>query len=448
MGSIVAAIPFFRGEYKSNESPTDWLKRLIMAAPPTWSDRQRIERFGVQCAGGSQAEEWFLTLDATMKASWDDFQDAFLKRWPPPVIERLRAITLDENDIGVLVEGENGQEWGHVHWATRVFHTAQTLGDVNCLLVDVVLENTPDIMRELIGDMFHTWTDFLTAVSNVSTSQLSRLKAKGTAEKELRDEVAQLKAHLQGLSLQSLTRPTQTMNIQPSSPAFRPTLGPMAYMLPTPAPRTAPSQSSTVPLPTPQPTFQTPAPNPFSQAATPMSRSNLFYRFQQPQTPSGPGRVSQVERLCLAAGYTNLPHHPTTEAGRQAYNKQVTDWLAQHGTETVPNTTRPFPLMPGTSPLGSRECFGCGTVTFPGHRSDDCPNPNLPAQEKWWREIVSGLVNRALRGNSLAPPGTPVQYVATTQYQSYYNAQSDPYQYAYIEPLPDSPFQGNRSGLQ
>ncbi|KIJ15367.1 hypothetical protein PAXINDRAFT_11910 [Paxillus involutus ATCC 200175] len=275
--------PLFRGEYENNKSPTDWLKRLILSFNSSWSDSTQISKFELNCAGGSQAEDWYLNLDPGDKVSWHDFQTVFHKRWPPPVVIRLSSAQKKE-----------------------------------CLKAIILKEE--DIHR----------------VPN-----------------------------------------------------------PVTYTPPPPALRQVQAA---------QP-FQTPSPNPLNQPST-IPRTGLFYGHQQPpQTPS-PNRPTQNERLRAAASYSTLPHHPNTQAGHQAYNKQVSDWFNQHGADTTPNTTRPFPLKPGMSPMGSRECFKCGIVTFPGHRGDECPNPNLPIQEKHWREIVLGLVrnNWSNRTNANATP--------------------------------------------
>ncbi|KIJ11433.1 hypothetical protein PAXINDRAFT_15642 [Paxillus involutus ATCC 200175] len=200
-------------------------------------------------------------------------------------------------------------------------------------------------------------------------------------------------------------------------------------------------------LPQPQ-LSQMPGTDLFMQLGS-TGRSNPYYRYwQQPQDP-GASRMShlQNERARLAATYTNLPHHPDTESGRQAYNKQVSDWLAQHGTSATPDSTKPFPLKPGTAPLASRECFGCGTNIYPNHRSNQCPSLNLPIQEKQWREAVSSAVGRALR-TAIQAPGTLVQYVAPMQHQTYHHfPDNEHYHYEDFDIPPDNSFLGNGNGL-
>ncbi|KIJ08797.1 hypothetical protein PAXINDRAFT_18092 [Paxillus involutus ATCC 200175] len=434
MTSTIPPITIFHREYEGNENPSDWIRRLMMSFPTSWTDTERIERFEMQCATSSQAAQWFSALPGIDKISWQDFLIAFNLRWPPPIVipltaaqkkDRLRAITLKEEDIGVMTDGENGSqpEWGHIRWARHVARTAQTLGDINCQLVDVVLDNMPDILQELIGDSFVTWNDFLIAIANVPHSQLVRLWTCQTADKELQAKLDQLQAQVDGLTTQSASRSNITSN-NPTSAPYR-------------------SFSRTQPVGN--------QPQPVQLPSGSMGRSNPYYGNRQQYQNPGIGRMSQLqaERIHLAAMHTNLLHHLNTEIGRQAYNKQISDWVTQHGANTVPDFSRPFLLKLRTAALGSRECFGCGTNTYPSHRSDQCPNPNLPTQEKQWREAVSGAVGRALRVATTAM-GTPVQYLTPTQYQTYQQPPIGQFHYPDFDfdVPPNASFSGNGNGLQ
>jgi hypothetical protein len=58
-----------------------------------------------------------------------------------------------------------------------------------------------------------------------------------------------------------------------------------------------------------------------------------------------------------------LPHHPNTPAGLIAYRAQIAVWHTANPNRK-PDEQHPYPLMPGTPPVGSRECWDCG---LPGH---------------------------------------------------------------------------------
>jgi len=53
------------------------------------------------------------------------------------------------------------------------------------------------------------------------------------------------------------------------------------------------------------------------------------------------------------------PPHPNTVAGWAAYEAEIENWNCNNYGRAV-NETRPYPLMPGTSLVVSREFFGCG----------------------------------------------------------------------------------------
>ncbi|KAJ7838545.1 hypothetical protein B0H13DRAFT_2367416 [Mycena leptocephala] len=81
--------------------------------------------------------------------------------------------------------------------------------------------------------------------------------------------------------------------------------------------------------------------------------------------------------------------------GRAEYVRRVTIW------ETAYAGTRPrlelvgYLLSPGTAAPGSGECFSCGKVTTPRHRSSECTAAKIPRKESMFR----GLVNKYIRTN-------------------------------------------------
>ncbi|KAH7918440.1 hypothetical protein BV22DRAFT_1134592 [Leucogyrophana mollusca] len=340
---VIPAQPSFRGE-----EPADWVRQFQLGLPNTWTAAEKIVCFGLQCAAGSAGETWFNGLDAAQKATWEAFMLAFNVRWLPPVAvqlsvaqqrERLRAIILKEDDIGAMIEDEHRQDWGHVRWACQVSRLAQGFGDNNCQHLDAVLSTVPYILRDQLTEQYNTWADFLADVNRVPTAQLNRVKERAASDRALREEVERIKDQLQSASLQANVR-QQASTPQLVNQAF----APVPTYRPLPRPPLPPNQfvqQTTIPmaqqpqaaLPQPQmqaypATPQTPVgQNPFTLGrTTPMSQANLFYSFrggQYPQMPSPNSRVNATDRLRVAAQYSTLIHHPDTEAGRQAYNKQV-----------------------------------------------------------------------------------------------------------------------------
>ncbi|KAG1856825.1 hypothetical protein C8R48DRAFT_674798 [Suillus tomentosus] len=456
MTTIPAVVPqpSFYGDYEKEEEPTNWIRKYQLSLPPSYSDVEKISRFELQCAAASPAEEWFTNLPSTDKTTWTNFLAAFKVRWPPPAHakltvaqkkERLKSVVLKEEEIGVMIEKDRGRDWGHVKWAKQVAQMALGFGDTQCHFLDVVLENTPEVLRDFLADHYATWADFKADVAKTSASQLIRAKQRVVNDRKLREDVDKLQTQTFNSRKAPAPSPQNAQSSFPLPPVYRygPRYAPNTNVTSQPAP---PYQTAPPALPNPQPpqpppamiTPQTPQ-NPFN-AATPVPRTNLFYGYRSgyPQTPSRGRGPSSTDRVRTAAQYAVLPHHPDSEAGRQAYAQQVQDWSTQHGTEAAPNMTRPYPLKPGTSPLGSRECFNCGLATTPSHQAHECQNTPIPMQEGRWREMVSRLVTR-----SLAPPQTPstpssIQYItpmtpqpAQTTTQQYYPSFYAPQQWQY-----------------
>jgi len=140
-----------------------------------------------------------------------------------------------------------------------------------------------------------------------------------------------------------------------------------------------------------------------------------------------------------------LPQHPNTEAGMAAYRAQVTEW---HRTNphSKPDEQHPYPLTPGSVPVGSRECWGCGMT---GHMSGPpmCGGLTLPKPERDWR-CIAGFITREYNKERLNYT-QPINYVSThyPQYTPYPNFGQYQHLYgksAYLEELDES--QGNAGG--
>ncbi|KAG2129030.1 hypothetical protein DEU56DRAFT_915345 [Suillus clintonianus] len=463
--TTVPVLPLLKGDYVGGEEPNEWMRQLDLNLPSTWNDAQKVEWFKRQCAPGSLAEAWYMSLSAAQTATWSDLETAFLVRWPPAIPlqltsaqkkERLKAVVLKEADIGMMIDDERGQEWGHVRWARQVQRLAQSFGDNTCQFLDVVLNGVPDLLRDQLSDTYTDWAAFLTGVNGVSINLLARARTRAAEEQAMREDIAQLKARLQPQQ-----QAPQTRSYPSNPPAYRPYPRPPnnpATMPSAPAPAMslhqqvnqgqpnfAPSMPYQAPSYQPQPS--TPGQNPFALTGA-VPSTNLFYRYQRfPQTPS---RSGAVDRIRMVAQYSMLQHFPDSESGRTAYSQQVKEWHEKHGADTMPHTGRPYHLKPGSAPLGSRECFTCGMITVPSHQAASCPNAPMIPQETKWREIVSGLVGRAIRGqNQPATPSTAVQYISSAPMppMNYYDPMGayQPYTTSYAEPQYD--YLGNGTGL-
>lgn len=456
--AAIAPQPSFYGDYENGEEPTNWIRKYQLSLPPSYSDADKISRFELQCAAASPAEAWFASLTAANTTSWSTFITAFKTRWPPPAQvalsvaqkkDRIRAVVLKDEEVGVMIEEDRGSEWGHVKWARKIVRMAQGFNDSQCHLLDVVLENTPEVLRDFLSDNYSTWADFEADVSKVSASHLLKAKQRLALEKKLREDVNKLQSQITSNEGKTTTTPpTQQTNqstFATPSPyrygyryAQTPQAPPPQLIQPSLSQLPHPPQ----PIPQPYPIIQnpqvpqTPQANTMFTTATPAARGNLFYGYRggYPQTPTRGRGGSLADRTRLAAQYATIPHHPDSDTGKQAYAQQVQEWHTAHGADAIPNSSRPYPLKPGTAPLGSRECFNCGLATAPTHQAYECNYPAVPAQETKWRETVSRLVSRTLATAPLTGTPANVQFVAPAPphtmsqmaYQ-YYAPPSDPY---------------------
>jgi hypothetical protein len=95
-------------------------------------------------------------------------------------------------------------------------------------------------------------------------------------------------------------------------------------------------------------------------------------------------------------------------AGRAEYARRVTIWEAAYAGMHPRLELVGYPLSPGTVAPGSGECFSCGKVTTPLHRSNKCTDTKIPRKEATFRS----LVNKYLRP-------TPVQVNAVADWMDF-----------------------------
>jgi hypothetical protein len=105
-----------------------------------------------------------------------------------------------------------------------------------------------------------------------------------------------------------------------------------------------------------------------------------------PQTPT-PNR-EQLTNLDLARkAIAASSIFPNTPEGRTNYAASLQAWeVVYPPTREADFTTAPYPLTPGTAPLGSRECYTCGVQ---GHITRDHdpaipPIPPVNTREQRW----------------------------------------------------------------
>lgn len=314
-----------------------------------------------ELAAGSHADEWFADLPSEDKADMMALKAAFLKHWPPvkkprwtraQQRERIRALVLNEEDVGKWVEDESGGDYGHIVWATKVMRLAMNMGDTEGRLIECVIEEAPAVLRNELEDEYEGWDEFVEAVRKVKVKKMLRNREAKRGEQELRREVAELRQQMGQLAVRHTPQ-----TYQPRAVVCTAGEGTMqAYW-------NQHAKTSAVPLA--------------------INRNVVV-----PRVP--------LTRAQILEKVSALPQRANTEVGRRLYEADVAVWHRTFGEGTAPALERPYPLKPGTTAVGSGECFSCGLVTDPPHVGSTCTTKEtLRPHETRWRQLVAGMLRRA-----------------------------------------------------
>ncbi|KDQ18420.1 hypothetical protein BOTBODRAFT_171262 [Botryobasidium botryosum FD-172 SS1] len=346
------------GDGRASEVPLDWLKRLALLTPGL-SEQQRIEAVGFGIASGSAAEEWWENeVTAADKVSWTTVRDAFRRKWP--LVARLQLTAqqrsgrlleqrLAEEDLGKTeLDSVMGVEVGKHVKWAARIRDLGEAVDTGGLLIRSVVEKTPPTLQALLTGTYTTWTELHDAIANILTATL--LERRKSEQKMVAME-AQLQQLMTQLSLQQQGGRT-----------------------------TAPSGSGA-------------------------------YRLKStPYAPSGLITTSSLVDREPCLEYRKGPF-PVTPAGAAEYQEAIAAYARKFG-DARPAPANPYPLSPGTSPLGSGECYRCGKAE-PHHTQSECRAPaQIPSLEREWRRHP---MHR--RGQRPFGQGTGVGAVFTTGWE-------------------------------
>ena len=402
-------IEMFRGSASGKEHAQNWLRKLkANKFTTTTSDADRIFILENHLEVGSRADQWFQAIPIADRVKWTVVEAKFTARWPAakkptPTRDELHVrftnITLGDHDLGKKVgDGEEeDQEWSHIDWAIRVRAAADDIGDPNGNMIPQAKANLPRTIRGLLpAGSDKDWDTFVEAVSLIEISKLL------DAVEDRRDIQDIKSIH------SAYTSPTPTPTPPtPSTPYRTPYRTAYQRLIPT-----TPSTPST-----PSPIQHTPSAPP---PTTPMNRNralpfasasssgSTLVHTQAPATPLSRSSSNETtfHKWATIAMANNQPFANTQE-GHAAYNKALSDWNAKYGIDAKADWhTWPVPLKPGTSPLGSSECYNCGIA---GHGRATCPNPlnSIPKREADWRARINGIVHpKRARFNQPESPGT------------------------------------------
>ena len=370
----------FHGD-KEDENPEDFL-RSFFRRMGTATDDVKKRQFRYFLQADSAADEWFDELPQEDKKDWDALEDAFNKRWPRKKAakktkeeyeEEITGLQLKMDDLGKKEKTAGRDVYSHIVWADKMATIVKGAKiEATTTYIGHVRKELPKLLREKVGTGHTDWTSFLQAVRDVD---VDHIRDGADLWKKERDEQDALKKRVQ--QLEKLTAsPTAPLRQQMTTFGIGNT-------------RAIPAQQS-------RQASVTPA-NPFTGNVG--GCGNLFQTSQTaapPQNNIPRPPATQADRAALLICLQKYPHHPDTEAGRQAHRAQQADWVKTHGPGTFVTESTPYPLRPGTLPVGSGECFTCGFTGHMGRRDGSTCGGNraLHPHEQTWRAIGSRILRQ------------------------------------------------------
>jgi hypothetical protein len=409
MSSTTTEDKLFRGDYSAGEKPHIWFRRLEGKFDEETKLATKLYRFAKNLEPGRPAETWYRALPAASTNTWDTLYQEFTTKWPLPAIvetsreellEKLNQTNLTTEDVGVMVERDGDKVYSHVVWAEEIRALIDILDDEKGYLIPQVRRGLPLAIRLILPTKLDTWNAFLTAIASLSMDRL--------ADQRENTEVIR-----EGI-LQTMGASTQRQYNVSAVPMKLPTTNfyPTVRLPPPYAPRTLAVQANLIP-PTPSTIRQTYT----TQQWTPRTPSTpVNQRFGHPiNTPSGsflstnstlhpnsifanqktstpqtptPNRTQITNQDLARKAIAVSSNFPNTSEGQANYLTALQAWeMVYPPAREVDFTTAPYPLTPGTDPLGSRECYTCG---IHGHitKDHDPTVPTVNVREQRWRAFI------------------------------------------------------------
>ena len=216
---------------------------------------------------------------------------------------------------------------GWAIWIGKIRWLSAQAKDREGALIGIMYENLPDILKKHMKPEYKDWDEFIKEVQDVKESDIWQ----------------SLKEDNRIVTLEwQLSEQSQHQFITPS--ASRPPLAPTSPTVPLRAMMSnfVVSRPSVVSQPS-NPTSQ--SNNPFLQGGT-MSSTNLFTGY------SAQHRLPAKRMSGLTTNTHRKLHHANTTLGWSAYEANKAEWIHIHSCKWGPDETCPYPLTPGTQPVG------------------------------------------------------------------------------------------------
>ncbi|KAF8804534.1 hypothetical protein BYT27DRAFT_7225232 [Phlegmacium glaucopus] len=348
--------PFHRD--KEDENPEDFLRAFFRQMGNSSDDIKKAQFPNYLQADGT-ADDWFIDLDDNEKKTWADIQEAFQKRWPRKKQVKKTVEEYEEEILGQKIATEDlakkekiaGREvYSHIAWADKIAKSVKGAKlDKTTTYIRQVRKDLPNILQEKIGTGHEDWDVFLQAVRDID---IDHIRDSMDIWNKMQAEQKAIERRIQILEtvLKSPTAPIQ-------------------------------QQLSTVAISRQSSANATSTNNPFKNngdgqgnlrfSTNPTTQHQNRPAFTNPRNPPTAKQKAELRALL-----STIPHHPDTQAGRQAYQAQQTKWARTYR----PNT----------------RCFTCGQIGHLGSRSgEDCQALGyrmLHPNEQRWRSICARIL--------------------------------------------------------
>lgn len=370
----------FHGD-KEDENPEDFL-RSFFRRMGTANDEVKKQQFRYFLQADSAADEWFEELPEKDKKDWNAIEAAFNKRWPRKKAakktaeeyeEEITGLRLKMEDLGKKEKTAGREVYSHIVWADKMATVVKGAKlETTTTYIGHVRKELPKLLREKVGAGYADWTTFLQAIRDVD---LDYIRDGVDIWRKEQNEQEALKKRVQ--QLEKLTAsPTAPLRQQMTT-----------FGIGNPPNTTQQLRQAIAPT------------NPFTGNSG--GRGNLFQATQTAPTTTSQNTnprpsATQADRVALLTCLQKYPHHPDTESGRQAHRAQQAEWAKTHGLNAFVTESTPYPLRPGTLPVGSGECFTCGFSGHMGRRDGSTCNGNraLHPHEQTWRAICSRILRQ------------------------------------------------------
>ncbi|RDX46162.1 hypothetical protein OH76DRAFT_1485752 [Lentinus brumalis] len=406
MASAPLPLLTFTGHRNVDEPRAFWHKFFQTCVQLRLDAKSKCEYFASTLELDSPAYTWFHTLPTATQNDYDQLKAAYETKYrttqKPDAMPDDDALEYLEKTFPVaatgLLEYDNKpneparrryRSWG------RDIAAAAHKQRIDSRVVSMLKKRVPKVLQEVIGKA-SSWDEFADAIEAADEERMkTRLEETARIERVEKQMEAMMKN--QGPSarereLEALIRKMSQISVTPQSVP----------------PRVAANTQTQYAPP--------------SQQQPPTTRTQSG---PTQTTNGGVGRAGTTPAdwpARLAALKLNARNpHPDTPDGKAAYYNDVKRWAERYGVGTRADEHKPYPLTPGTRPIGSGECWYCGRDWHGGNQSACIATP-VPIAEKEWRRLADSIlkntgtdttaVGRALR--QAAKDTTNVNFVDDT----------------------------------